>query len=257
MSGDFPWILIIGPLLLFGLIYAGKAVDKRTRDIKDSRSKLRQLIDSREDFKASHCLIKFPYNSPTWIPEPIGLAIDDQSKQVCLINGEALRIIKYGDIIESEVIAGGDAITKTSRTSQFAGAAVGGLLLGGAGAVIGGLSGKTVTKQDIKDVWLKLLINDTSNPVHALDFIGTKNNGQMTDPKVALKEAQEWHGLISVIIRQAEQEFEAKSTKNLEPVTAQISFAEQISQLSELHKSGVLTDDEFIKAKKKLLDVPN
>lgn len=243
--------LIIPLLLLLASILAGIVIRKQQHKIKDKRNNIRQIVDNQKNFKVSHFLIKFPYNRPTWIPEPVGLAIDDQSKQVCLINGESLKIIKYSDIIESEIIAGGDTITKTSRSSQFAGAAVGGLLLGGVGAVIGGLSGKTVTKQDIKDVWLKLIINDTSNPIYVIDFIETRN-GQKTDSKIALKEAQKWHALVSVIIKQAEQEAESSLAGQIR--SRQSSFAEQIYQLSELHKSGVLTDDEFINAKKKLIN---
>lgn len=167
-----------------------------------------------------------------------------------MINGELLRLIRYGDIIESEIIAGGATITKTSRTSQLAGAAVGGLLLGGIGAVIGGVSGTKVTSQDVKDVWLKLLINDTSNPVHLIDFIEGAGVDR-TVPKIALQEAQKWHDLVSVIIKQAGQEAESTSTGQSSAVQA--SFAEQISKLSELHKLGALTDDKFTNAKNKLL----
>jgi hypothetical protein len=56
---------------------------------------------------------------------------------------------------------------------------------------------------------------------------------------------------VSVIIKQAEQEAETKSAGQMG--TAQASIAEQISQLSELYKSGAITGDEFTNAKKKLL----
>ena len=235
-------------LMVIGFVIMGNKNNK----IKTKRYQIRQTLNNQEGFKPSHILIKFPYDLRTWIPEPIGIAIDDTSKQICLIDGESLTFIKYGDIIESEILAGGGTITKTSRGSQLAGAAVGGLLLGGVGAVIGGLSGKTVARQDIEDVRLKLLINDTSNPVHEIDFIDTLSNGQKTLPKIAMQEAQKWHALISVIIKQAEEKAESKTvgqTRNF-----QASFAEQISQLSELHKSGVLTDDEFSNAKNKLFN---
>jgi hypothetical protein len=250
VSGD-GWGLLLS-IIFLALAIAGNVKRVERNDEKKSKlNQLRKTIDNQKGFKASYCLIKLPSKSIFDPDKPVGIAIDDQSKQVCLINNESLRFIGYGDIIESEVIAGGDTIIKTSRASQFAGAAVGGLLLGGVGAVIGGLSGKKVENQDIKNVLLKLLINDTSSPVHVIDFIETTDNGQQTNPKIALQEAKSLHDLVSVIIKQAEQETESKTKK--QPEAHQASIAEQIAQLSELHKSGAISDDEFTIAKKKLL----
>jgi hypothetical protein len=198
MSGD-EWELAIGILFVWLCIFARIIVSDQNDKIKAKLNQLHRMIDNQEGFKATHCLIKFSSkftssNQLLIMPVPFGIAIDDQSKQVCLIKGESLRLIRYGDIIESEIIAGGDTVTKTSRASQLAGAAVGGLLLGGVGAVIGGVSGKKVTSHDVKDVWLKLLINDTSDPVHVIDFIEGVGVDR-TVAKIALQEAKNWHDL--------------------------------------------------------------
>src|SRR5690625_2106720 len=57
---------------------------------------------------------------------------------------------ELGDIIESEVVVDSHTITKTARGSQIGGAAVGGVLLGGVGAIIGGLSGGTGSFEQVK-----------------------------------------------------------------------------------------------------------
>jgi hypothetical protein len=209
------WILIIIVFVLLPISFYLQS--KKQEKKKNKLDKLHQMIDSQKGFKATHCLIKFPAQKSIF-DDPnkpvVGIAIDGQSKQVCLINGESLRLVKYGDIIESEIITEGDTITKTSRASQLAGAAVGGLLLGGVGAIIGGVSGKKVTNKNVNDVWLKLLINDTSYPVHLIDFIDKiANTDVKTSPKIALKEAQKWHDLISIIIKQAEQSFNTSELK--------------------------------------------
>lgn len=241
-------VLVIGGV---GLMAVNEQADK----LKDKLTKLYQMLENRDGFRTTHLLLS------TSSFFPVGIAIDDQSKQICLIKDEALRFITYSDMIESEIMLGADTITKTSRSSQLAGAAVGGLLLGGAGAVIGGLSGKTVASQNVKEVSLKLLINDTSNPVHLIVFNSATNpvhvidfnrsaveklteiNAQsdntttttdfymeslqeqvqkearkeaytgQTDPKIALQKAQKWHDFISVIIKQAEQSFDALKLK--------------------------------------------
>ena len=194
-NGVITFLFFVFIVLLVLLVIHVSVEDKIKIDNK--RINILKNIDSQEGFKKSHHFIKFSTHN-----DCTGVAIDDQSKQVCLINNDSLRIIKYYDIIESEIIAGENSITKTSRSSKIAGAAVGGLLLGGVGAVIGGVSGKKITTKEIKDVKLKLLINDTKNPVHLINFSGFDSIG--TEPKIALMKAQKWHDLISVIIKQAE-----------------------------------------------------
>lgn len=251
MNGYFVLALLA---ISIAVIIVNIIASKKDSEMSSTKENLIQLIDDHAGFTASHFLLKFSCNQ-IFPLIPLGLAIDDISKQICLINGESLKFFKYDDIIESEVLTEGETITKTSRASQFTGAAVGGLVFGGVGAVIGGLSGKQVTSQEYKNVYLKLLINDTSNPVHIIDFIERiKNNTgsfDTTPPKVALKDAQGWHDLISVIIRQAEKE----TTSKIEADASQLSPADQISKIFELHNSGAITDDEFSDAKKKLLQM--
>jgi hypothetical protein len=163
---------------------------------------IKVILGHLDNFKYSHIIIKYSHSinikgSVRQHDIYSGIAIDDKSKQICLIEDETLKYITYNDIIGSEVILGSETITKTLRSSQLAGAAVGGLLLGGLGAVIGGVSGKTETKQNLKSVSLKLLINDTSYPVHLIKLTGSTAD---------LQEAQQWHDLLSVIIKQAEQD---------------------------------------------------
>lgn len=238
---DLTWMFVIGGLLalaIFGFVSVSSQRNKKT--------KLREMVDSQDGFQSSHFLVKIPLK----VPIPAGIAIDDQSNQICLITGVSLRFMGFSDIIESEVLAGGKTITKTSRESQFAGAAIGGLLLGGIGAVVGSLTGKQTTAMDVKDVCLKIIVNDTSNPIHIIDFIELTNTGG-TPPNVALQEAQQWHDLLTVIIKKAEQE--AESRPKVVPPSDQVSPADQIRQLAELHSAGALSDEEFTTAKRKII----
>jgi len=208
-------ILSVIAIIIIGNILFVFPMEKKQDEMK---KKLFSMVNDQDGFEYSKIIIKFPINIAVY---GIGIAIDDKSKQICLINtaplGErfktldlkaiaelefeiALNVISYNDIIESEIIAEGKTITKTSRVNQFAGAAIGGLLLGGVGAVIGGLSGKTETSKNIKDVSLKIIINDMSNPVHIIPM--TSDN-----PSAALQEAQRWYDLLSIAIKQAELEF--------------------------------------------------
>jgi hypothetical protein len=211
--GDSTLLIIIVSviaIIIIGNILFVFPMEKKQDEMK---KKLFSMVNDQDGFEYSKIIIKFPINIAVY-GIGIGIAIDDKSKQICLINtaplGErfktldlkaiaelefeiALNVISYNDIIESEIIAEGKTITKTSRVNQFAGAAIGGLLLGGVGAVIGGLSGKTETSKNIKDVSLKIIINDMSNPVHIIPM--TSDN-----PGAALQEAQRWYDLLSIAI---------------------------------------------------------
>ena len=139
-----------------------------------------------------------------------GLAIDERRKKICLINhrqrGVTKRVFLYKDLLSSEIFEDGATVTKTVRSSQLGGALIGGLALGGVGAIIGGLSGKTQTSGKVKRVDLRLTVNDTNNPLHDVNFLNleTKKDGILY--KHPIQQARHWHGLIEVLIKRADIE---------------------------------------------------
>lgn len=116
------------------------------------------------------------------------------------------------DIIESEVVMDSHTITKTARGSQIGGAAVGGILLGGIGAIIGGLSGNKGSFDQVKEMDIKLTVNNLEKPVHKINFLDGKDknykkmkNGFDKDSpeyKGALKNIEKWQGMFDVILNQ-------------------------------------------------------
>ncbi len=174
-----------------------------------------------------------------------GIAIDEQSKRVCLIGEQygraTLKVLPYRDVLESEVVENGVSVTKTSRGSQVGGALLGGLVLGGVGAVIGGLSAKKTTTSKVTSVDLRVVVNDTREPVHRLRF-----------PTRA--QAEHWHALISVIIRQADQEDRASANApGGQSAQAPVSVADELAKLSALMEKGLITQGEFQAQKARLL----
>lgn len=190
------------------------------------------------------------------------IAIDTVNKKVVIMRGvtdtEPL-IISYRDVLSSEIIEDGETVTKTSRGSQIGGALIGGLALGGVGAIIGGLSGSTKSAEKISKLALLITINDIANPVHYVMFIheeslSHKKSG--TVYKNAMGQAQEWHGKIQVLIRQADEEDRRQEKDNLMKtvaITPPTSLADELTKIGTLRDSGVLTEKEFISQKEKLL----
>ena len=188
-----------------------------------------------------------------------GLAIDEPRRKLCLIahSGVAVtrRIISYKDIVSVELFEDGTSITKTVRSSQIGGAILGGLLLGGVGAIIGGLSGRTETSGKVKHIDLRLIVNDTNAPLHDVAFMNTEGNKGGFTYTQAIHLARHWHGIVEVLIKRADAE--ERSSQVSERVTAPalsgVSVADEIKKLADLHNTGLLTSDEFQQQKARVL----
>ena len=73
---------------------------------------------------------------------------------------------------------------------------------------------------------------------------------------VAMKQARHWHGLIEVLIRRADSEDTAKEGELVEENPKKIPknlVADELIKLGELQKQGLLTNEEFLSQKTKLL----
>jgi hypothetical protein len=143
-----------------------------------------------------------------------GIAVDEGRKKVCLIKqiigNIELDVIPYRDILSSEVFEDGETTTKTARGSQLGGALIGGLALSGAGAIIGGLSGKTTSSEKVYKIDLRITVNRTSNPIHDINFMNVEGKKQGIIYTVAMEKARHWHGLLAVLIKRADSEDIAK-----------------------------------------------
>jgi len=185
-----------------------------------------------------------------------GIAIDEPNGKVCLVSWTpgALtnRVVTYRDIISCALFEDGETITKTVRSSQIGGAVAGGLLLGGAGAVIGGLSGKRVETRKIKRIDLRLVINDVARPAHDVCFLAVETNREASLYKAAADLARQWQARIDVLIKRAEREEAALGQQQTEK-PASFSVADEQIKLAELRNAGILTDAEFAAQKAKLL----
>jgi hypothetical protein len=116
--------------------------------------------------------------------------------------GTKKTALVYSELIESEVIANGTSVTKTIRRGQFSGADIGGLVGESINAIIEKISGKQIPRQNPNGVYLRILINDIDDPVHVIDFTDNTHY-PATTPEVALREAIQWHDILSVAINQS------------------------------------------------------
>lgn len=263
VTGNVIVAFLIGFALGLVSLWYSKKRKSEQNDIADSD--LLSFLSSIEGFKASQ---RFISEDKKYV-----IAVDENTKKVCFIDsnyGIGKKLYSYKGLIKSEIIEDGESVTTTSRSSQLGGAILGGMIAGGAGAVVGALSGSQSTKSQVKSITLQITTNDTRSPVQNIKFLYLEEAILKNSVRYqhAFREANHWHGLISVLIKRADaeeqelkqQEF-VKNEDNIKPVIEEkpltinqpISIADELGKLAELLRQGLLTQEEFNSQKKKLL----
>lgn len=182
-----------------------------------------------------------------------GIAIDTERNKACLITSIGSNaypiVISYRDIISSEIFEDGSTVTSTSRSSQIGGALIGGIALGGVGALIGGLSGKTKSTQKPKRIDLRITVDRTEYPVHDVNFmdIETSRDGVIYTSSMSI--ARHWHGLISILIRRANETLD----QDMRKANHSVSVSDEIRKLAQLREDGLISNEEYEKQKSNLL----
>lgn len=118
---------------------------------------------------------------------------------------------RFDEILESEVVIDSQTVTKSSKLAMAGGAVLGGVLAGGVGAIIGGLSGNKKQFDRIKRMEIKLTINNLDNPVQKITFLDGRSrvyrelvNGHHKNSeeyKEAIKQVDKWQAMFDVIIK--------------------------------------------------------
>ncbi|MCY6958872.1 SHOCT domain-containing protein [Clostridium brassicae] len=152
------------------------------------------------------------------------------------------KVYKFEDILEFELLEDGESITKGGLGRAVAG----GVLLGGVGAVVGGVTGKKKTKSIINSLRIKITVNYTSNPAIYVELIKTKTKSNSTLYKIAYSQAQEILSMLSVITKNEKVKLHKQEDT--------ISVADEIRKLSKLVEDGLLTQEEFANEKNKILN---
>ena len=237
---DFVSVLLIlffiaVAVFLFGFLFWHDS--ERDREQKE---KLNDFISNLSDFTPTYKY--FDMNNKR------GIAIDEAGSKIAFIvflwNQISSHIVPYKDILRTELLQGESSVKITERKKgAFSRAALGGLVFGPAGAIIGGLSAKTVGTHETTEgkFQLVLIVNNTENPTNYINF--------GFDERLA----KEWQARIEVIIMRADEEEKlSKGSKSVSSLPD--SVADELKKLADLRSQGILTDDEFAEQKGKLLE---
>jgi hypothetical protein len=185
---------IISIFLFILSIYLQKGQTQKQIDIKNN------LLKLVNDVKGNNKRFINPENTKA-------IVLDESNKKVYLFSPTNNIKLDYNfdDIIQSEVIVDGNTITSTNRGSQLMGMVVGGILAGGVGAIVGGLFGGKTSKDEIKNIELKLTINNMNNSIFKVNFLPFTKVGWSKDStkvKNSLSEIETWQGYFDIILKQ-------------------------------------------------------
>jgi len=156
---------IIGCFILYFVITKSEE-DKKT-EVKTKKTQQMTILEHElKDYNFSQRFTSYDDN--------VTIMVDENAKKLCIAevsetNGSS-EVYDYKDILESEIIEDGQTVTKTSRSGQIGGAIVGSLVAGGVGAIIGGLSAKQTSNNEVNRVDLKIIANNTKNPLKLINF---------------------------------------------------------------------------------------
>jgi hypothetical protein len=199
----FIWIVVVIGLIVYRNYRIQRSDEKRKEEIRD----LLEFVSSdlrKDHFEPAELIIGSDRNT--------GISIDDVSKKIALINkshdGFRYDILPYAVIIESQIIEDGFTIMHTQKSANVGKAVLGGLIAGGAGAVIGGTSGKSTTNsvEQVNQLDLVLTINNIRTPLHTLRFISSPVMKNSDFYKTHKNQALIWDSLMKIIMRQAESD---------------------------------------------------
>ena len=208
ISGSEPVGLICALASVGASLAYGNMIEKKTSEDIFENAK-NEIQKSNPEFEVSE-YIHIKNESITDIVNGGGtnqyILLDKRNNELCIIQASdaskiRLNFIPAKDMIDSELRENqkttSKTTTKTALGNQILRTAVGGVVLGGAGAIIGGVTAKqnsnTISTIELNYAEIILTVNSLDNPVYTFNF------------KNLLPIARRWQGIFSALIHNEEQ----------------------------------------------------
>ena len=107
-----------------------------------------------------------------------GFLIDNDSRQIVFLSADTEQEeyryweLNFSDVLGTEVIRDKQVLIHTKKQGGLSRALVGGLIFGGVGAIVGGLSaGSKSTQTEVtRNLTLEVILNCPKHPIHRMSF---------------------------------------------------------------------------------------
>lgn len=159
------------------------------------------------------------------------------------------EIYRYDQLVSYELLEDGESVSK----GGLGRAAVGGVLFGGVGAIVGSVTGGKKTKSNCTSLEVKVTIRNSPRQTLYLQFITIETPKRGIVYKSMYKAAQDTMAALQLAIESVNDKTTQENTENADKMT--ISAADEILKFKQLLDEGIITADEFAAKKKQLLDL--
>ena len=197
------------------------------------------------------------------------LAADDSRKKVFYVFGAIKLLFDYKDVVAVDVIQDGETlISKKSFVNALGGAIIGRAVTGNdAGALIGAAAfGTSSSSKQISELYVHVLLRN--QPISSFDCMCFYSPGRSSIPqalynidyKESREKAQEIYDMFRLIIDEtdaAKREEERQRQEEVNQVKKEmnkLTAAQELMDVSELYLKGLITDEEFVKLKEKIIE---
>jgi hypothetical protein len=163
--------------------------------------------------------------------------------------------VEFSSIVSAEILQDGVQVAKTNRASQALGVAMGGVLLGGVGAIVGGLSASTTATSGTQRMSLRITVDDADEPIHEIVFFDIGGGKSLGRGDNLYDNLYRDITLFAAHIERAIRLTADTNPKNtlIEVGSRPSALSDQIRDLWQLKETGALTQEEFDSQKLRLM----
>lgn len=162
-------------------------------------------------------------------------------------NNESFKIgrdiFEYSNLLSFELLEDGDSVAK----GGLGRAMVGGLLFGGVGAVVGGVTGRKKNKNICNSMRLRVTLKNAHVNTVYIDFITSKTKTSGFIYRGAQTCAQSCISALEIILDQNQR------NASISESAQGFSAADEIMKFKQLLDEGVISQEEFEEKKQQLL----